>query len=69
MSENNERNEIKSRTMFVQRSELNIWIVGWWKDPTNRKGTLPPKQLSRYFIQISALTCSCLIHGCLPIQS
>ncbi len=29
VSENIERNEIKPRTMFVQRSERNIRLVGW----------------------------------------
>ncbi len=28
-SENNERYEIKSRIMFMQRSEGNIWLVCW----------------------------------------
>ncbi len=39
-SENNERFEIKPRTMLVLISELNIWLVGWWKDPTNSKDTI-----------------------------
>ncbi len=56
-SENNERYEIKPRTMFVQRSERNIWLVGWGKDPTHPSGSW---ELARYFFQISALTCSWL---------
>ncbi len=58
-SENNERYEIKPRTMFEQTSERNIWLVGGRKD-LGIHGILPPNQLARYFFQISALTCSWL---------
>ncbi len=38
MSENNERYEIKPRTMFKQRSERNIWLVGWGEWSHKPKG-------------------------------
>ncbi len=48
--------------MFVQRSERNIWLVGWGEDPTHPSALwdLPSNQLEGYFFQISALTCSWL---------
>ncbi len=58
-SENNKRYEIKPRRRFVQRSEWNIWLVGWVEGSHKLwLRILPPNPLVWYFIQISALTCS-----------
>ncbi len=49
---------IKPGTIFMQRSEWNIWLFGLGSDPTHPLGSwdhgiLQLNQLTKYFIQIS----------------
>ncbi len=53
--------------MFVQRSEWNIWLVGWEKNPWNSEGLCDPSTQPTHQIFLSDLITPMLLAYLYPL--